>query len=145
MRNALELYHFMIIHLTMFLTFLKILMLCEGLLFVRISDNYLISTLDNLEIFPLTPRYLSLFTVSFFAFSEYIGKTPTDRTQYNFQKGCPFFIAGLHTVILVMRHRYLLTVDDMIIMIVFSTSLSLYLTLEYKQSQPKKQQVVKKE
>jgi hypothetical protein len=84
MRNALEVYHFIILHLTLFLTFLKFLMLCEGVLFVRISNNPLISTLDNLEIFPMTPRYLALFTVSFFAFSEYIGKTPTDRTQYNF-------------------------------------------------------------
>lgn len=60
------------------------MMLCEGLLFVKISDSYSVCTIDNLEIFPLTPRYLALFTISFFAFSEYIGKTPTDRTQYNF-------------------------------------------------------------
>lgn len=133
MRNALELYHFIIIHLTLFLTFLKILMLCEGVLFVRISSNMLVTTLDNLEIFPMTPRYLALFTVSFFAFSEYIGKTPTDRTQYNFQKGCPFFIAGLHSMILVMRRRYMFTIDDAIVMIVFATSFSLYITLEYKQ------------
>jgi hypothetical protein len=37
-----------------------------------------------LEVFPLTPRYLSLFTISFFSSSVFIGKTATDRTQYNF-------------------------------------------------------------
>lgn len=109
------------------------MMLCEGLLFLRISENPFFSTLDNLEVFPLTPRYLALFTVSFFAFSEYIGKTNTDRTQYNFQKSCPFFIAALHTIILIMRRRYVFTIDDAVVTIVFSTSLSLYLALEYKQ------------
>ena len=120
----------------MFLTFLKILMLCDGILFVRVIERSSICTLDNLEIFPLTPRYLSLFTVSFFSFSEYIGKTSTDRTQYNFQKGCPFFISVLHSMILIMRRRYLFTIDDVIVLIVFATSLSLYLTLEYKKSSP---------
>jgi hypothetical protein len=63
----------------------------------------------------------------------FIGKTATDRTQYNFQKSCPFFIAGLHTIILVMRRRYLFTIDDILVSIMFMTSLSLYLSLEYKQ------------
>jgi hypothetical protein len=31
-----------------------------------------------------------------------------------------------------MRRRYLFTVDDIIIMIVFATSFSLYITLEYR-------------
>lgn len=48
-------------------------------------------------------------------------------------KSCPFFIAGLHTIILVMRRRYLFTIDDVIVSIMFMTSLSLYLALEYKQ------------
>ena len=114
------------------MTFLKLIMLFEGLLFVRVIENSSICTLDNLEIFPLTPRYLSVFTVSFFSFSEYIGKTSTDKTQYIFQKSCPFFIASLHSIILVMRRRYLFTVDDVLISIMFMTSLSLYLALEYK-------------
>ena len=79
----------------------------------------------------MTPRYLSVFTVSFLSFSEYIGKTSTDKTQYNFQKNCPFYIAALHTIILVMRRRYLFTVDDVLISIIFMTSLSLYFALEY--------------
>jgi hypothetical protein len=111
---------------------MKLVMLFEGLLFVRVIEGTSVCTLDNLEIFPLTPRYLSVFTVSFFSFSDYIGKTSTDRTQYNFLKSCPFFIAGLHTIILLMRRRYLLTVDDVLISIMFMTSLSLYLALEYK-------------
>lgn len=84
MRTSLEFYHMIVIYIILFLTFLKLVMLCEGILFVRVSDNESISTMDNLEIFPLTPRYLSMFTVSFFGLSEYIGKTATDRTQYNF-------------------------------------------------------------
>lgn len=129
----LELYHFVVIHVLLFLTFLKLLMLCEGLLFVRIG-SYGICTLDNLEVFPLTPRYLALFTVSFLAFSDFIGKTTTDLTQHNFQKGCPFFIAALHTCILIMRRRYLFTVDDVIAAALILTSLVLYLSLELKQT-----------
>ena len=124
MSSTVDLYHFMIINLTIFLTFLKLVMLLEGILFVRISDNAYISTMDNLEIFPLTPRYLALFSVSFFAAGEFIGKTQTDRTQFNFQRRCPFFIAALHTLILVMRRRYQFTVDDFVILLVFVTSLS---------------------
>ena len=105
-KTAVDLYHFVVIHLTLFLTFLKLLMLFEGILFVRVSNNLSFCTLDNLEIFPLTPRYLALFTVSFLAPSRYIGKTPTDKTQYNFQKGCPFFISALHTAVLIIRRRY---------------------------------------
>ena len=120
------------LNIVLFLTFMKLVMLFEGLLFVRVIEGTSVCTLDNLEIFPLTPRYLSVFTVSFFSFSDYIGKTSTDRTQYNFLKSCPFFIAGLHTIILLMRRRYLLTVDDVLISIMFMTSLSLYLALEYK-------------
>ncbi len=131
-RSALELYHFIVINIVLLITFLKLIMLFEGLLFVRVIEGSNICTLDNLEIFPLTPRYLSVYTVSFFAFSDYIGKTSTDRTQYNFQKSCPFFIAGLHTIILVMRRRYLFTVDDVLISIMFMTSLSLFLALDYK-------------
>lgn len=133
MRTALELYHFVIIHLTLFLTLLKLLMLCDGFLFVRVFENHSVSTMDNLEIFPFTPRYLALFTVSFLSSSEYIGKTSTDKTQYNFQKACPFFIAVLHSWILIMRRRLLFTLDDVLITLIFLTSLSLYLTLEYKQ------------
>jgi branched-subunit amino acid transport protein len=120
--------------ITLLLTFMKVMMLFEGLLFVKINESSSICTLDNLEIFPLTPRYLSMFTVSFFSSSVFIGKTSTDRTQYNFQKSCPYFIAGLHTIILVMRRRYLFTIDDILVAIMFMTSLSLYLALEYKQN-----------
>ena len=56
----------MVINLTVFITFLKLNMLLEGMLFVRVSDNAFISTIDNMEVFPLTPRYLALFSVSFF-------------------------------------------------------------------------------
>lgn len=139
MSSTIDLYHFMIINLTIFLTFLKLVMLLEGILFVRISDNAYISTMDNLEIFPLTPRYLALFSVSFFAAGEFIGKTQTDRTQFNFQRRCPFFIAALHTLILVMRRRYQFTVDDFVILLVFVTSLSLYASLDLKlMSKPSK-------
>jgi branched-subunit amino acid transport protein len=115
------------------MSFMKLMMLFEGILFVKVNESSSICTLDNLEVFPLTPRYLSLFTISFFSSSVFIGKTATDRTQYNFQKSCPFFIAGLHTIILVMRRRYLFTIDDILVSIMFMTSLSLYLSLEYKQ------------
>ena len=115
------------------MSFMKLMMLFEGILFVKVNESTSICTLDNLEVFPLTPRYLSIFTVSFFSSSVFIGKTATDRTQYNFQKSCPFFIAGLHTIILVMRRRYLFTIDDILVSIMFMTSLSLYLSLEYKQ------------
>jgi hypothetical protein len=115
------------------MSFMKLMMLFEGILFVKVNESSSICTLDTLEVFPLTPRYLSLFTISFFSSSVFIGKTATDRTQYNFQKSCPFFIAGLHTIILVMRRRYLFTIDDILVSIMFMTSLSLYLSLEYKQ------------
>jgi hypothetical protein len=66
--------------MTLLLTFMKLMMLFEGLLFVKVSESSSICTLDNLEIFPLTPRYLSLFTVSFFSSSVFIGKTHIDIT-----------------------------------------------------------------
>ncbi len=133
-----DLYHFMIINLTVFITFLKLNLLLEGMLYVRVSNNSFISTIDNMEVFPLTPRYLALFSVSFFYQGEYIGKTQTDRTQFNFTRRCPYFIASLHTLILLMRRRYLFTVDDFIILVVFSTSLSLHLSLDQKAVQVKK-------
>lgn len=122
MRTVVELYHFVVIHVVVFVTFLKVSMLFEGLLFVRLNEYYSVCTMDNLEVFPLTPRYLALFTVSFLQFSEYIGKTSMDATQHNFQKGCPFLIAALHTVIVVMRRRYLFTIDDVFIAMVFLAS-----------------------
>ena len=130
--NGIELYHFIVMKVCLLMSFMKLMMLFEGILFVKVNESSSICTLDNLEVFPLTPRYLSLFTISFFSSSVFIGKTATDRTQYNFQKSCPFFIAGLHTIILVMRRRYLFTIDDILVSIMFMTSLSLYLALEYK-------------
>lgn len=82
--NGLELYHFIVMKISLLLTFMKLMMLFEGILFVKVNDSTTVCTLDNLEIFPLTPRYLSLFTISFFSSSVFIGKTKTDRTQYNF-------------------------------------------------------------
>jgi hypothetical protein len=145
-KNTHDFYHFLVLHLALFLTFLKLALLCEGLLFVRVTPGsvplaMIAPILDNLEIFPLTPRYLALFTVSFFAASEFIGKTPTDRTQYNFQKRCPYFIAALHSAILVMRRRYLFTLDDLVVLTVFVVHLALYLAIEYRQPLPFKKKL----
>lgn len=73
--NMVDLYHFMVINFTVFLTFLKLVLLLEGFLFVRVSESSFISILDNMEVFPLTPRYIALFSVSFFYQGEFIGKT----------------------------------------------------------------------
>jgi len=138
--NMVDLYHFMVINFTVFLTFLKLVLLLEGFLFVRVSESTFVSILDNMEVFPLTPRYIALFSVSFFFQGEFIGKTPTDRTQFNFMKRCPYFIASLHTLILLMRRRYLFTVDDCITLAIFTTSLSLHLSLDNKAPSPVKKQ-----
>jgi hypothetical protein len=55
-------------------------------------------------------------------------------------KRCPYFIASLHTLILLMRRRYLFTVDDCITLAVFTTSLSLHLSLDNKAPSPIKKQ-----
>jgi hypothetical protein len=141
--NMVDLYHFMVINMTIFLTFLKLALLLEGYIFVRVSDSAFVSILDNMEVFPLTPRYIALFSVSFFYQGEFIGKTQTDRTQFNFMRRCPYFIASLHTLILLMRRRYLVTVDDCITLAVFTTSLSLHLSLDHK-ALVKKQEPPKK-
>jgi hypothetical protein len=144
-KTVMELYHFVVIHIMLFVTFLKLMMLFDGLLFVRVNDSYSICTIDNTEIFPLTPRYLALFTVSFLSFSEYIGKTVTDLTQYNFQRGCPFLISALHTSIVVMRRRQQLTVDDIFIAIVFMCSFFLYLGSEQRAKQLRKAMLLRQQ
>ena len=37
-----------------------------------------VNILDGYETFPTSPRFLSLFTTSFLAFSLYVGKTSVD-------------------------------------------------------------------
>lgn len=104
-------------------------MINQGILFIRVT-NFPINTLDNLEMFPHSPRLLSLFTVSFFAFSQHIGRTSIDKSQYFFQKVVPFLISLLHSSILILKRRYIFTIDDILCLIIFVTSISIYLTYE---------------
>ena len=129
-RSSLEFYHFVVLHTILYVTFAKLVMLHFGLLFVNIT-SFPLNLLDNTELFPSSPRLLALFTVSYFAFSQFIGRTSLDRTQYQFQKLVPFLIALLHSVILLLKRGYYkLTLDDLLTLLVFATSLSLYITYE---------------
>ena len=100
-----------------------------GILFIKIISSDGI-TLDNLEVFPNSPRLLSIFTISFLAFSSFVGKTVIDKSQYNFIKTVPFAIIPVHSVILLFKRKFVITCDDIICLIIFVTSLALYLTYE---------------
>jgi hypothetical protein len=77
-RSSLEFYHLSVLYFILFLTFSKLLMLHAGILFIRVN-SFTINTLDNLEMFVNSPRMLALYTVSFLAFSSYVGKSPVDK------------------------------------------------------------------
>ncbi len=77
-RSSLEFYHLSVMGFLLLLTLAKLLMLNVGVLFVRIT-SFTVNTLDNLEMFTNSPRVLALFTVSFLAFSSYVGKSPVDK------------------------------------------------------------------
>lgn len=86
--------------------------------------------MDNLEVFPNSPRLLSLFTISFLAYSSYIGKTLIDKSQYNFIKIVPFAIVPIHSLILLFKRKFLITCDDIMCLFIYTTSMALYLTYE---------------
>ncbi len=86
--------------------------------------------MDNLEVFPNSPRLLSLFTISFLSFSQYIGKTLLDKTQYDFIKIVPFAIVPVHSLILIFKRKFVFTCDDVFCLIIFLTSIALYFTYE---------------
>jgi hypothetical protein len=89
-----------------------------------------VNILDGYEVFPSSPRVLSLFTISFLAFSTCVGKTSVDRNQYAFQKFLPFLISVIHSIVLLIRRRFIVTIDDIIYLMIFIVSFSLYLTYE---------------
>lgn len=110
------------------LTFLKILMLSSSILFIKITSEGL--TLDNLELFPNSPRILSLFTISFLSYSQFVGQTSIDKTQYAFLKVIPFAIILFHTSIILFKRKFVVTCDDFFCLVIFIASLSLYFTYE---------------
>jgi hypothetical protein len=87
-------------------------------------------TFDTGETFPNSPRIIGLFTISYLAYSQFIGKTNIDRTQYTFLKIVPFAIVLIHSSILIFKRRFLITCDDIFCFIIFFTSLALYFTYE---------------
>ncbi|CDW77602.1 UNKNOWN [Stylonychia lemnae] len=128
-RSSLEFYHLCVILFILFMTFVKLIMLHQGVLFVRMT-SFSINTLDNLEMFTNSPRVLALFTVSFLAFSQFVGRTSTDKQQYFFQKIIPFFIVIIHSAAMLLKRNLLFTYDDVFCLFIFVTSLSLYYTYE---------------
>ena len=75
--------------------------------------------MENLELFPNSPWILSLFTISFLAFSSFIGKTQIDKMQYNFIKIVPFIIAVIHSIIALFKRKFIITVDDYFVVFIF--------------------------
>ena len=128
-KSSLEFYHLTVLCFILFLTFSKLLMLHHGILFVRI-DSWFVNTLDNLEMFTNSQRVLALYSVSFLAFSSYVGKSSMDKQQYFFQKITPFFIALIHSAIMVLKRKFLFTYDDLFCLLIFLISFALYYTYE---------------
>lgn len=125
----MEFYHLIVLLFILFLTFSKLLMLQHGILFVRVN-SWFVNTLDNLEMFTNSQRILALYSVSFLAFSSYIGKSSMDKQQYFFQKVTPFFIALIHSAIMVLKRKFFITYDDMFCLMIFIVSFALYYTYE---------------
>lgn len=125
----MEFYHLSVMFFILLLTLVKLLMLSMGVLFVRIT-SFTVNTLDNLEMFTNSPRVLALFTISFLAFSSYVGKSPVDKQQYFFQKVLPFFIVLVHSAILLLKRKFFFTYDDIFCLLMFLTSFALYFTYE---------------
>lgn len=126
MESWLEFYHVAVMGSLLTLTLCKVFLCQKGLYFVKICGM----TLDNMEVFPLSARYMALFTISFLAFSKYIGRTSFDQQQYNFLKAVPFAITIFHTSIQIMKHRMIFTIDDYFTFIIFFFSFALYVTFE---------------
>jgi hypothetical protein len=76
--TSLEFYHVVVLHLILTLTFLKVLLKSYLVYFLKITT--LGVTFDANEVFPTSPRLIGLFTISFLAYSTFIGKTNIDRT-----------------------------------------------------------------
>mmetsp|Transcript_28628 Transcript_28628/g.27611 ORF Transcript_28628/g.27611 Transcript_28628/m.27611 type:complete len:234 (+) Transcript_28628:797-1498(+) len=121
-------------HVVVVFTFFKLCMVQGGVLFVHLFwKNGLI--LDNLEVFPNSPRLLSLFTISFLSFSQYIGKTIIDNSQYKFIKAVPFAVVPMHSLILLFKRKFLVTCDDLVCLVIFLTSFAIYVTYETSQAE----------
>lgn len=129
-RSSLEFYHFVVLHVILLMTLIKIVLLYNGTLFLKVITGFPITTLTSLEIFPVSPRYLALFTVSYLSFSHFKGKTQIDRAQYVFQKVVPFGVAVLHWITMLLKRRFILTLDDLFMGIMLASSFALYVTYE---------------
>lgn len=65
--NAIEIYHFVVMHFLLAVNALKMLLSKDEMLFMRMTNSAL--AVNGVEVFPFSPRITGLFSISFLAFS----------------------------------------------------------------------------
>jgi len=126
----IECFHIGVLATVLVTTFFKIVLIQSNVYFIKLTSFGL--TLSSLELFPISPRILSLFTSAIFACSEYTGISALDKKQYILLRIAPFSIGLMHTLILLIKRQMILTVDDIIWFILYVPSILLCLSCERK-------------
>ena len=79
------------------LTFLKQHLISQNIIFLKVTE--LAINFNSTEQFPSSPRFISLYTISMLAVSEYVGKCRHDRVQFKLVRELPFIIVVLDTTL----------------------------------------------